>query len=636
MSGKSNMQTALDAQNRAMRTNRVEIFTQTLCWYNLFTLAFFWQQAADNMRGWVKNVVERHQKNPALYRSTSNPVIYIEEMDCLRMAKYLTLMYGKNFAVLNFANAHYPGGGVKRGAGAQEENIFRRTDCYDSIPVSDCLSATKDRYTQRMVSLLEAENGVVYIDTQHLRVCTRDEENIGYSNLGYKYLTPSEFFSFIELRAAAVNMGNDEMKMQYAGAKFEVECVRRIEAQFKTLIDNNVRHVVLGAFGCGAFGNRPQIVANAYMTLITKYQKFFDVIAFPIIQSAANLGAFRDSLVAHRLLQHDIFKDLKAHNIDKTTPFITEHLKDWAYSCKAACVAYGIKTRSTTRINTTIAASGPAPTAAAIGSAVQSIRPAVPGSTGNIPKSSDGKRPASAPVVPISPKRAANNGAAGGNASGSASNSAAQLSADAVLVAQPRLPLVSTLGKIIVPMQYLSKLQGPKIMELNLVELKKYISRLPLWVPASEIVTAFKFSQEGINVALLEFHVPFVWAPEFELRRASWAFIEPKIVVNGESFETASKYFKEQQRRCLVDTVNGATRWASVQDRIMQQALKFRFEASQTLTDLLVESYPHKLLCINKDDAYWGWTPSRGGQNKLGVFLTELRSELVRKATPQP
>lgn len=632
------MQMALDAQHKAMKTIRVTVFTQTLCWYNFFGLPFFWQQAAENMRGWVKNAVERRQKNPALGKQNDRPVIYVEEMDCLRMAKFLTLMYGKTFAVLNFANAHYPGGGVKRGAGAQEENIFRRTDCYDSIPVSDCLTATKDRYTQKMVSLLEAENGVVYIDMQRLRVCTRDEENPAFSELGYKYLTPGEFFSFIELRAAAVNMGNDQMKIQYAGAKFQAECVKRIEAQFKTLIDNKVRHVVLGAFGCGAFENRPHIVADAYMTVIAKYEKFFDVIAFPIIQSATNLASFRDSLTSHRFAKHDIFQDLKAHSISLKTPFVTEHLKDWANTCTAALAKYNsnvpLPGAST---NAAMAASGRPQTMPNTPSLLPvSVPPTTAGISGNIPKSPDSKRPATAPVIPMSPKRVGNVGAGGGQSSVSAAGGAARPPSNVAQVVQPVLSFQRTLRQVIVPMQYLSKLQGPKIREKNLVELEKYIPRLPLWVPTSEIVTAFKLSQDAINVALLEFRVPFVWATEFELRRTTWLFDEPRIVVGNEQFETAAKYFEEQKRRCLTDTVNGAAKWVAAQDKIMQQALKFRFMASQILTNLLVESYPHKLLCINTNDSYWGWNPKNGGQNKLGVLLTELRSELVRNAVPQP
>eukprot|EP00969_Alexandrium_andersonii_P277269 12255799-Alexandrium_andersonii.AAC.1 len=37
---------------------------------------------------------------------------------------------GRSVAVLNMASAFRPGGGVERGAGAQEENLHRRTDTY--------------------------------------------------------------------------------------------------------------------------------------------------------------------------------------------------------------------------------------------------------------------------------------------------------------------------------------------------------------------------------------------------------------------------------------------------------------------------------------------------------------------------
>ena len=43
----------------------------------------------------------------------------------------LTKRYGECFAVLNMANAYLFGGGYAHGQVAQEENMFRRTDCAD-------------------------------------------------------------------------------------------------------------------------------------------------------------------------------------------------------------------------------------------------------------------------------------------------------------------------------------------------------------------------------------------------------------------------------------------------------------------------------------------------------------------------
>jgi Uncharacterized protein conserved in bacteria (DUF2263) len=42
----------------------------------------------------------------------------------------LTKAHGACFAVLNMANAYVPGGAYVEGAVAQEENMFRRTDCH--------------------------------------------------------------------------------------------------------------------------------------------------------------------------------------------------------------------------------------------------------------------------------------------------------------------------------------------------------------------------------------------------------------------------------------------------------------------------------------------------------------------------
>ena len=46
------------------------------------------------------------------------------------MTLELTRRYGTLFASLNMANAYGPGGGYTHGMVAQEENMFRRTDCH--------------------------------------------------------------------------------------------------------------------------------------------------------------------------------------------------------------------------------------------------------------------------------------------------------------------------------------------------------------------------------------------------------------------------------------------------------------------------------------------------------------------------
>ena len=67
-------------------------------------------------------------ERPALPNDVTCQVM-VEQEDCLTVAE-ARVAAGESVAVLNMANAKNPGGGFRRGAGAQEENIHRRSDIY--------------------------------------------------------------------------------------------------------------------------------------------------------------------------------------------------------------------------------------------------------------------------------------------------------------------------------------------------------------------------------------------------------------------------------------------------------------------------------------------------------------------------
>lgn len=188
------------------------------------------------------------------------------------VAGALTRAHGTMVAVLNMANAHVPGGAYVAGTAAQEENMFRRTDCHFSI-LDEHLSG--DRYTAEMTELLSARDGRVYVDVDHPRTCIRGPEDRSRPDLGYRWLADDEIFPFIELRAAAQDLRG--------GRAFdEAESRRRIAAQLDTLIDAGLRHAVLSAFGCGAFANPPERVAALYRDELNARRNEFDCIAFAI------------------------------------------------------------------------------------------------------------------------------------------------------------------------------------------------------------------------------------------------------------------------------------------------------------------------------------------------------------------
>ena len=189
----------------------------------------------------------------------------------------LSRRYGTRFAVLNMANAYVAGGAYVEGAPAQEENMYRRTDCHFFVSHDD-FDPELDRYRPEMTDLINASNGRVYLDTDQPRTCIRGPEDRTRDDLGYKWLRDEELFSFYELKAAAQDLRG--------GVAFDAaDARRRIAAQLDTLIQKGVRHAVLGASGCGAFRNPPEEVARIYAQEIQKRAGHYDVIAFAIFHS---------------------------------------------------------------------------------------------------------------------------------------------------------------------------------------------------------------------------------------------------------------------------------------------------------------------------------------------------------------
>lgn len=232
-----------------------------------------------------QNLVRWKSKNK---RTTINNKIQVIPGDWGEVTHMLTKKHRECFAVLNMANAYVPGGGYVEGMSAQEENMFRRTDCHFHISPLE-YDEINDNYTSEMTELISGENGEVYLDTRQPRICIRGRENKSRSDLGYEWLKKDEIFPFYELRAAAQDLRG--------GEKFNMdEARKRIIAQLDTLRAKNIRYVVFGAFGCGAFLNPPDKVAQIYKEEINKRIDNFSLIAFAIFDSgnrSNNYGVFK-------------------------------------------------------------------------------------------------------------------------------------------------------------------------------------------------------------------------------------------------------------------------------------------------------------------------------------------------------
>lgn len=225
----------------------------------------------------------------------SSPRVRVVSGDWGDVALASSQRSGVIYAVLNMANAYLPGGCYLEGTAAQEENMFRRTDCHFHIKDEDIEPNPRggEQYKKPLTSLINAEGDEVYLDTANPRVCIKKGESDSKKQDGYENLSEDDYFEFYELRSAADDMKKSQKPFNEERAR------KKISAQLQTLIKNNIKHVVLSAFGCGAFKNPPDVIARLYREEIEKVADQFDDVVFAIYNPGYgpdNLPVFQKEL----------------------------------------------------------------------------------------------------------------------------------------------------------------------------------------------------------------------------------------------------------------------------------------------------------------------------------------------------
>lgn len=192
----------------------------------------------------------------------------------------------KKIAVLNFASAVNPGGGVLRGAGAQEECLCRCSTLYDVLnqdPLWDAYYTVNRKKHDPLYS-----DACIY--SPDIVICKSDEDLP-------KRLEPEDFVSVDVITCAAPDLREAEGK--YSDAElYEIFC-RRIGHILHVAAANGAELLVLGAFGCGAFRNDPQLVSKAFRFVMIDYLDRFDVVEFAVFcreYETANYDAFMKNL----------------------------------------------------------------------------------------------------------------------------------------------------------------------------------------------------------------------------------------------------------------------------------------------------------------------------------------------------
>jgi uncharacterized protein (TIGR02452 family) len=175
--------------------------------------------------------------------------------DCIETAKIL-LDAGQNPCVLNLASRQNPGGGVLGGAGAQEENIFRRSNLFTSLyqfaPYAEDYGIKKSKYSYP----LDRNTGGIY--SGNITIFRGSEKN------GYCLLKKPFTASFVTVpainRPELIKKDNN----YYIAESFVEPTKEKIRTILRIAGKYNHECLILGAFGCGAFKNPPNHMAELF------------------------------------------------------------------------------------------------------------------------------------------------------------------------------------------------------------------------------------------------------------------------------------------------------------------------------------------------------------------------------------
>lgn len=183
-----------------------------------------------------------------------------------------------NIAALNFASARNPGGGYRNGALAQEETLARSSGLVPTLEQS----WTYYDQNRKQDSLLYTDHAIW-------------SPRVPFFADDAGTLLPAPYLADV-ITMPAPNAGAMRTESDLLGVIPTFQ--RRIRWIMALAVTKQVQHLVLGAWGCGAFGNQPDLVARLFREALAPDQPWrhgVRSVTFAIIDHSkrrASLAAF--------------------------------------------------------------------------------------------------------------------------------------------------------------------------------------------------------------------------------------------------------------------------------------------------------------------------------------------------------
>ncbi len=203
---------------------------------------------------------------------------------------------GAKIAVMNFANAFHAGGGVTKGSSAQEECLCRTSTLYPLL----YRRTLRDSFYKHHYDLNTPKASDSLIYTEGVIICKTDEDlprrmpKEDWVSVDVITIAAPDLRDKSNLYAALVNSGTYMNDAELFGYH-----VKRAIHMLTCAAAKGADILVLGAFGCGAFQNNPEVVARAYKAALQEFPKVFRQIEFAVYcppGGSRNYDVFRSVL----------------------------------------------------------------------------------------------------------------------------------------------------------------------------------------------------------------------------------------------------------------------------------------------------------------------------------------------------
>ena len=205
----------------------------------------------------IKKINSRQRSDDSI---TNSCTFSCENTDSFTMARKITDIIKNSdtpeerVLVLNLANPVHPGGGVRHGARAQEEDLCRKSSLLISLE-----SKEAEKYYSYNRSLKTYMGSDAVIITPDVEII-RDENG--------EFLDESVIVSVVTCAAPMIKFGKEGMTEQ----EYEDLVYNRIIGLLKCSAYLGYKYLLLGAWGCGAFRNDARVFSDLFAKALNDFR----------------------------------------------------------------------------------------------------------------------------------------------------------------------------------------------------------------------------------------------------------------------------------------------------------------------------------------------------------------------------